>query len=696
MSAIHDEINRVFGVDGWLVQRGGYHLPEQLQYALSVADWLTGESSQPIGMIEGDTGTGKTLGYLFPIILHWAQTGKRVVIATHTIALQNQILDGDMERVNEYLIDKNLPLPTVRQRLGMQHFVDPSRVARLAEMLTGENHELNLLSEWAHTTVLHSSGLIEEWIERYGPLPESVTRDAICMTPGSPGFINPMYEAHKRVGVGDIVLTSHMMVLLEARSKQAIFNLPEHSFAVLFDEADQVLQSAETLTNRRVQPREIIRELKTLMGQGSGQLDRQLNQSIRELSNIDKEMYALGEDQRITEMTLENTQAHGLLDSLKTECARINQVIHRSALGRAEHDHGQVHVVRELLGWVEGFNSERNDFGINALAWSPTLKLPSLNYQHGRPGLFISNLWRHLGQRVCLTSATLGAANNESIAPGGHFIALKAGLNIAAQSICIEKQYAPTDFGALAIVLADPQIPHPVEKRASGSVTEQGVSLNPVWLTYTASMIKTACHSGPALVLTTSYSEARALGKKLETLKLNPIIHTPGQDLKTAIVELRDGHGQILITPAAWQGTSIRDHSGNQLIKNLVITRIPFQPPNPTRARLAGVMAERRGVITPAKAAQYENQNVRYQTLIKLRQGIGRLIRSKTDSGTLWIADPRLPHATDARSAHRFFIRAIPSRFYPAYDRAQIFRHTGEMTSARPPIPEALQELINL
>jgi len=92
-----------------LVQQGGHHLPEQLQYALSVADWLTGPAAQPIGMIEGDTGTGKTLGYLFPVILHWTQTGERTVIATHTIALQNQILDGDMERVNEYLIAKISP-----------------------------------------------------------------------------------------------------------------------------------------------------------------------------------------------------------------------------------------------------------------------------------------------------------------------------------------------------------------------------------------------------------------------------------------------------------------------------------------------------------------------------------------------------------------------------------------------------------
>lgn len=701
MSALHAHLNTVFGQNGWLTQQGGFHLPEQLQYALSVADWLTGSAEKPVGMIEGDTGTGKTLGYLFPIVLQWSLTGQRSVIATHTIALQNQILNGDLLRVEAYLSEQELPIPRVKQRLGMRHFVDPIRVARLNEITP--SGDMALLLEWAQQSAANGTGLINKWLEDYGPLPDGVTSDAIAISQGSPANANPSYEAHKNSHENaDIILTSHMMVLLEARTSQPILNLPEISTAILFDEADQLPSSAESLSSRRLQMREIRRELQSLIGRGSANLDKHLLNAARDLDGIDQRLHELGSRQRITELALDesgsNEAAKGLLEELKQTCASVHAFIRRSALGRSASadntDHGDAHTASELLSWVEQFNSPASaskGFGVSALAWSPVRQIPSLVFQHGRPAMFASNLWRNLGQRVCLTSATLGTAGTQTHETNSRFITLKVSLGISKDATCVEQQYAPKTFGDMAIILADPQAPKPIIRHNQAGADEVS-QISPDWITYVAAMAKSAMRSGPTLILAASYAEAATLGIKLRAIK--PLVHRHGQNLNHLIADFTSGHHPVLITPAAWQGTSIRNNEGGQWVQNLIVTRIPFQPPNPTRERLAMILAERDGYRTPLQARKNETQNRRHETLIKLRQGIGRLIRSKSDEGTLWIADPRFPHQ-NTTSNHRFYARAIPDRFYPAYERAHQFTLDGQLAPTRTIVPPALQEFIN-
>src|SRR5690554_4111827 len=168
-------MDEIFGPQGWLVSQGRLHLPEQLEYAKAVARWLSGEASQPVGLFEGDTGTGKTLGYLFPMILHWVATGERCVIATHTVALQHQLRENELPLVEGYLVDKGLPLPVVQQRLGMRHYVDPHRASALLEGESDSDDYLSLFVEWAAHSAAHGSGLLDEWTESYGALPEGVT-----------------------------------------------------------------------------------------------------------------------------------------------------------------------------------------------------------------------------------------------------------------------------------------------------------------------------------------------------------------------------------------------------------------------------------------------------------------------------------------------------------------------------------------
>jgi Rad3-related DNA helicase len=92
--------------DRVLPEMGFKTRPEQYQYAAMVQDKLDAkradvEMDDPFGVrptfgaIEAGTGTGKTLGYLIPVLLHIAETGGRARITTHTLALQDQIYGRD-------------------------------------------------------------------------------------------------------------------------------------------------------------------------------------------------------------------------------------------------------------------------------------------------------------------------------------------------------------------------------------------------------------------------------------------------------------------------------------------------------------------------------------------------------------------------------------------------------------------------
>jgi ATP-dependent DNA helicase DinG len=695
--SLHDEVLRFFGKNEWLVQRGGHHLDEQQNYALAICDWLTGASEKPLALVEGETGTGKTLGYLVPMILHWAQTGERCVIATHTINLQNQLLSGDLVLVEDFLIDSGYPLPRVQQRLGIRHFVDPERVADLCNA-HDDRPELLMLFDWAQESAESGSGLIDDWKEQYGPLPEGVSDAMICLTPNSSKHVNKAFD--KQVSGSrdaDLVLTSHMMVLLEALSRRPILNLAESDYKhLLFDEADQLGSSAESLSNRRIQPREVASRLRHLMGKGSSALDKGLSRAIASIRDIEVEMEKRGELTTRSEMILGDTMdasqsvVQTLIHQLQETCEDISKRIKRSSLAKSSADSHAVQDAMDVLSWVCDFqkDSKAEQYGAHALAWSPKLKIPSLMYQKVSPASFVQTLWRDMGLRVAFTSATLGAMHeSDDEGESSLFIPFKTEMSARPEMIAISRQFSPRSFGEASFVLADPSVPNPLRWES-----EFDMEFDSQWIQYTVKMIQEAALNGPTLVLCLSYQEAVILGSRIK--KIQTIVHEYGHSLADCIAAFRAGQSRVLLTPAAWQGTSIRAEDGGQLIENLVVTRIPFLPPDDTAERLSIALYTRNNYRTESQAKGIFQSARRNRALIKLRQGFGRVIRKKTDVATIWVADPRFPRPGD-RSRNNYFMKAIPLRFAESYQKAEMLKlHGGAIESVKPSITEDQREFL--
>ena len=75
-------------------------------------------------VIEAGTGTGKSLAYLVPALLHWVALGKKVVISTHTIALQEQLFTRDLP-----LLAACLPIEFIAEKtLGRGNYLGIRRM----------------------------------------------------------------------------------------------------------------------------------------------------------------------------------------------------------------------------------------------------------------------------------------------------------------------------------------------------------------------------------------------------------------------------------------------------------------------------------------------------------------------------------------------------------------------------------------
>jgi len=156
---------------------GGSARPGQQQMAQAVAESLTGGRHL---LVQAGTGTGKSLGYLVPVIVHAVRTGRPVVVSTATLALQAQVVDRDLPRLADALAPVLGRRPTWQLVKGRRNYVCVNKLTggypaeedslfELPEGVTGTTYgasstlgrEVVRLREWAEST---SSGDRDELV----------------------------------------------------------------------------------------------------------------------------------------------------------------------------------------------------------------------------------------------------------------------------------------------------------------------------------------------------------------------------------------------------------------------------------------------------------------------------------------------------------------------------------------------------
>src|SRR5947209_5515866 len=228
-----------FSANGLLAKAKNFeHRPQQQQMAAAVARALEEERHL---VVEAGTGVGKSLAYLRPAVQFALEQKKKAIVSTHTINLQEQLLQKDIP-----ILQKVLPVEFQAALMkGRQNFLCPRRLERALqqakELFTGpEANELQQIAEWAGTT---TDGSISDL--SFEPDPKvwgQVCSEAHICTRKTCGNDSRCFfhNARKRFEAADVVVINHMLLFKllgspdEQEERESGFLFPNDF--IIFDE----------------------------------------------------------------------------------------------------------------------------------------------------------------------------------------------------------------------------------------------------------------------------------------------------------------------------------------------------------------------------------------------------------------------------------------------------------------------------
>lgn len=729
-------VDQMLGSDGLASQNNYRFSDQQLDFArraaIALCSYDEDQQKTGIGMLEAATGLGKTLGYLAALFAYAAVTDERCAVSTHSRQLQRQMLDKDAVAVQEWIETLTGKSLFVARRVGKQNYIAMGKVQELIEALPkgrskdeqkayGDIHEfLTLALAWLPT----GSGVLDDFLQEHGiDLPDGVSPSQLTLDQHA----SEEDAAHYHIDTAnskraDIVIINHSLLVLHAYRWGAILDEQGDDGrplrAIVVDEAHKLPGVAESVLSDSlslVRFTQISRKIADHLSHDkewetlAGHTDR-LRQFLYEKHEKSQGRYAsarhidgLGEHLKTLsdEASLAGNRLVQLLhkDLLNKEISKEQRTLYAEAL---DHCHDAIRLSRAL---------EHPASGTPIISWSPVKEYPSLSIGAPDAGQTLSRLWAPLSQddevnetkallpprpilsSIVLTSATLGAPGEplpKAFDPLSRQLGINRhpgadGLPIHNVQTDVMVRHAPRTFGSMSFVLPDPSIPSPSKKFRRGDVTV--IETDPDWLAYSAGMLREAASEGErVLALTLSWRDTEALSKALYDIapSLNIITHQRGEPLRAMLSRFEAHADAILITPSGWEGV---DAPG--LVKNLMIHRIPFPPPNTDVDYRLRLHLSDKGYGADV-VEKIVNQRAQEAVRQQLAQGLGRGIRAVDDTCKVWIADTRFPLPMAWRSSFdpeidarmddilgRFYNRrlldAIPSRFHERFDEAVLW-----------------------
>jgi len=578
-------------------------------------------------LAEAGTGTGKSLGYLVPALL----SGQRVVISTATLALQDQLVNKDIPMILEALkSDAHVvqlkgrhnylcrdKLETLRGRLVLARSDDERRLFRWAGATgTGDRAELDFVPPEAL------------WRE--------VDTDADDCIMEACAFFGPQSCHHMRAREAarhaDIVVVNHALFFIDLASGGGL--IPPYDYAVL-DEAHQVEEWATAAFSSSLSRATIGRLLQKI--DRSYVFKDALRQELRDAADGFARSLADGPAARYP--LAKNERAIELMDPLQRALYRAeNWIAENWARGARFPQLGEpvLERRRELLtnaiaaiaqtierlrldldGWICWVERESERPDSHAALCAPVTVAPVL-----RERLFDQT------RSVVLTSAT--------IATSGNFDYLRRQVGLEHTPVDELVLESPFDFERQAMLYLPPQQLNPKDPRFA----QLAVPVIDDVLRATR---------GRAFVLFTSYSVLQDVAAALGPTLPFPY-QVQGAFPKTQLLDwFRAQDNPVLFATASfWEGVDVC----GEALSCVIIDRIPFPPPDDP--------------IIAARSALVESQGVRAfdalmvpAAITRLKQGLGRLIRSRSDRGLMCILDGRLETMSYGR---RIFESLPPAR----------------------------------
>ncbi len=604
--------------------------PGQVQMAHAVADAI--ENRRHL-CVEAGTGTGKTLAYLLPAIF----SGKRIIISTGTKNLQEQLFFKDIPFL-EQALGRKLSVSYLKGRSNYLCLKKLAEIEGEGYLFSPHDPEyLSAIRAWSRTTETGDRAELRD-------LPEDLilwhhldARRETCTGQKCPDFESCFVtRVRQRAQESDIVIVNHYLFFADLALRQGDFGsvLPDYS-VVIFDEAHELEDIATQYFGTMVSTyrvEELVRDAEkelSALGSPSPVLADQLT-VLRARSNDffsrfrGKEgrfpMRELGAGVAVrrgprdednlsdsyTPLVSQFSLISAGLASLAIQSDAVEALTRRT---KELHDELEQIMESDSSACVYWFESR----GRGVFLWAtPILLAPILK----------ERLFEQIDTAV-LTSATLSTGGNF------RFIRSRVGLETAGELVL----GSHFDFSKQAIVYIPRDIPEPREQEWVGSAC---LHLEKIL----------EASRGRAFVLFTSYSQMELVYGALRGRLPFPML-LQGEKSRTGLLEqFRATPNAVLFaTSSFWQGVDVQ---GEQL-SCVVIDKLPFSVPSDPV-----VSARIRQLNESGGNAFYDYQIP--EAIILLKQGLGRLIRSRTDRGILALLDKRVL----TKSYGRTFMNSLP------------------------------------
>lgn len=608
--------------------------PAQLQMAQEVSQALReGERL----LIEAGPGTGKTFAYLIPALLCANSADNRVVVSTWTRTLQEQIQTKDLP-----LLERALRTETdVAFLQGRGNYVCLRRAQEAARQGEGvaRHQQLRAIIEWAHRSREGTRSTLG-----FEPLPEvwaaARAEHGNCLQARSPYFRTcPWQWARRHARDAGVLVVNHALLLSDLKLRRTGASILPSYQHLIIDEAHHLEEQASEHLGIRLHRKQalavlqrvsrviegtaaevvldielLVRDLRALWGDFFDRLDAWMGRrsSAAWSGEVEPDAVLLPILQRLQD------RVEGQAREGRSEADRLEWNVRAAQLAslREEWASFQTHPLPDVLAHVE-----RRDVGRPSVLCQTPIE----------PGLLLEReLFAPLSS-VVLTSATLSVPGRSD-----PFEYLRRGTGLRnARALSLA---SPFDYPRQAQILLDP-LPDPSQEQEYLQALQERI---PYHVQRTR---------GRSFVLFTSRRtmEQVAAGTRPAFEREGILVLVQGDGLpRTELLRsFRLRQPAVLFGLASfWEGVDVVGAELSQVI----LTRLPFRVPGHP-------VDEERGKRLRARGGDPFRDLALPEAVLRLKQGFGRLIRSREDRGYVTILDSRIV----SRAYGRQFLDALPA-----------------------------------